>query len=220
MRILILGSTKGLGKEITLQCRNKDWNTIEVGSSISDGKKGNRTFLNCDLTSPESVELLADKLKKLGQIDQFYWVSGRLLKGSLVGHDSAEISRTIDVNFRNAIPIVHVVWKQMQESTRQVKIVTIASSSGKKSRPDEAVYVATKFAQVGFTQSLGLENKNDNLKISLVLPGGMKTQLWDRNPTVEYDGFLEPSKVADKIMSFVANQQENYAELEIPRGSL
>lgn len=108
----------------------------------------------------------------------------------------------------------------MQDSAAQSNIITIASSSGKKARFDEAVYVATKFAQVGFTQSLGLENKNKNLKVSLILPGGMKTQLWDRNPTNDFGSFLDPSKVAEKIMSFVANQQENYAELEIPRGSL
>jgi short-subunit dehydrogenase len=220
MNTLILGATKGLGKAIALRCRHKSWNTIEVGSSITDAKKRNRTFLNCDLSSSESVDLLIKKLKKQGPVDQLFWVAGRLLKGSLMDHDSAEISRTIDINFRNAIPVVHWVWKQMQESISPSKIITIASSSGKKPRSDEAVYVATKFAQVGFMQSLGLENKNDNMKISLILPGGMKTQLWDRNPTEEYDSFLDPCKVAEKIMFFVEKQQENYAELEIPRGSL
>ena len=220
MNTLILGSTKGLGKKIAQQCRNKGWHTIEVGSSIVDAQNDNRTFLNCDLSSPESVELLVEKLKELGPINQLFWVAGRLLKGDFKDQDSAEISRTIDINFRNAIPIVHFVWKQMQDSAAQSNIITIASSSGKKARIDEAVYVATKFAQIGFMQSLGLENKNKNLKVSLILPGGMKTQLWDRNPTNDYDSFLDPSRVAEKIMSFVANQQENYAELEIPRGSL
>jgi 3-oxoacyl-[acyl-carrier protein] reductase len=220
VKILILGATKGLGKEIALECQKKDWNTIEVGSSITDEKIGNRTLLNCDLRSPESVALLIDKLKKLGPIDQFFWVAGRLLKGDFIDQDSPEIYRTIDINFRNAVPIVHFVWTQLQESMVKSNIVAIASSSGKKPRFDEAVYVATKFAQVGFMQSLGLENKNENLKISLILPGGMKTQLWDRNPTKDYASFLDPSKVASKIMSFVSSQQENYAELEIPRGSL
>ncbi len=220
MNTLILGSTKGLGKEIALQCRNKGWHTVEVGSSIADAQNDNRTFLNCDLTSAESVELLIEKLKNLEPINQLYWVAGVLLKGEFLDQDSAEIFRTIDVNFRNAIPIVHFVWKQMQDSAALSNIIAIASSSGKKARFDEAVYVATKFAQVGFMQSLGLENKNENLKICLVLPGGMKTQLWDRIPTNDYDSFLDPSRVANKIMSFVANQQESYAELEIPRGSL
>lgn len=220
MNTLILGSTKGLGKEIALECQKKGWNTIEVGSSITDGKKENRTFLNCDLNSPESVALFIEKLRELGPINQLFWVAGRLLKGDFKDQESSEIYRTIDINFRNAVPIVHFVWKQMQESMDKLNIVAISSSSGRKPRFDEAVYVATKFAQVGFMQSLGLENKNENLKICLILPGGMKTQLWDRNPTKDYDSFLDPSKVANKIMSFVSNQQENYVELEIPRCSL
>ena len=48
----------------------------------------------------------------------------------------------------------------------------------------------------------------------------MKTQLWDKNPTNDYDSFLDPEKVAAKIMAFISDQKEKYAELEIPRGSL
>ena len=220
MNILILGSTKGLGKEISQECQKKGWKTIEVGSSITDGKKENRTFLNCDLNSPESVALLIEKLEELGPINQFFWVAGRILKGDFKDQGSSEIYRTLDINFRNAVPIVHMVWKQMQNSMGRSNIVAISSSSGIKPRFDEAVYVATKFAQVGFMRSLGLENKNKNLKICLILPGGMKTQLWNQYPTSDYDSFLDPSKVANKIMSFVSNQQESYAELKIPRGSL
>ena len=220
MKSLILGATKGLGKEIASECLKKGWNTIEIGSSTHDKLHENRTFLNCDLSSTESVASLIEKLNELGPINHFFWVAGRVLKGDFKEQSPAEIYQTIDVNFRNAVPIVHFTWQQMQNSAEKSSITIISSSSGKKPRYDEAVYVSTKFAQVGFAQSLGLENKNNNLKICLVLPGGMKTQLWDRNPTNDYESFLDPSKVASKIVSFVIDQHEGYAELEIPRGSL
>ena len=217
---LILGATKGLGKEIALECLNRGDNTIEVGSSVRDETRTNRIFLHCDLTSTESVSLLIKKLSELQPINQFFWFSGQLLKGNFKDHNSNETSKIIDINFRNVIPIIHFIWNQMQETTEPSCMVVVSSSSGKKARFDEAIYASTKFAQVGFIKSLGLENKNDYLKICLVLPGGMKTQLWDKSPNKDYENFMEPSKVAKKIISFISEQKHGYAELEIPRGSL
>ena len=98
--------------------------------------------------------------------------------------------------------------------------VVISSSSGVKPRSDEAIYVATKHAQVGFARSLGMENQNPNIKVSLFMPGGMQTPFWDKNPTPDYDSFLDPQKVAGKIMSTINEQGDLFKETEIPRGSL
>lgn len=219
MNTLILGATKGLGKAIAAECANMNWRTIEVGSSIQDAEESARTRLRCDLSSPASVKELVKRLSTR-PLDCVFWVAGRLIKGDFSAQPEAEILQTIDVNFRNAIPIIKHAWNRMRTNPAPSKIVVIASSSGVKARCDEAIYVSTKFAQVGFTRSLGLENQNPNLKISLILPGGMKTRFYERIPDHNLDSFLEPNKVARKIMTFILEQQDTYAELPIPRGSL
>jgi len=217
---LILGSTKGLGKEITSLCIKKNWNTVEIGSSISDAIDGKRNYLNCDLSSEDSVFNLIKKLESVPEIDYFFWIAGRIIKGDFSLQQPNDILNTIDINFRNAVPLVQYIWKRMQSTKEPSNIIAISSSSGLKPRPDEAIYAATKFAQVGFIKNLGLENKNPNLKILLVLPGGMKTSLWDKIPTPDYNSFLNPTHVADKIMDSILSQTGNYSELSIPRGSL
>ncbi|MBN2416336.1 SDR family oxidoreductase [bacterium] len=220
MTILILGATRGLGREIARICRRDGHDTIETGSSLENGREGRRTFLNVDLSSSTSVSALMAQLDALPPVDQFYWVAGRLLKGDFAVQEERAILETMDINVRNVLPLVHYLWQRMGSADSLRRIVAVASSSGKKARSDEAVYAASKFAQVGLIRSLGLENRSDNLKITLVLPGGMKTGLWDRFPNPEYGTFMDPAKVAERIVAFVNAQQERFAELDIPRGSL
>ncbi|MCP4181683.1 MAG: SDR family oxidoreductase [bacterium] len=220
MNALILGATKGLGKEITFECLNRGLKTIELGSSIDKNTiKENREFIHCDLLSTESVNDTIQKLNNIETIDYFFWVAGRILKGKFSDYNIQEIFDTIDVNFRNAIPLIHYVWNRMQHSKRKSKFIAIASSAGKKAKPEESIYVATKFAQVGFVRSLGMATEN-KVKVSLILPGGMKTQLWDNFPTKDYNSFNAPSKVTKKIFNLINEQESKYDEFEIPRGSV
>jgi NAD(P)-dependent dehydrogenase (short-subunit alcohol dehydrogenase family) len=231
---LILGATKGLGKEIADDCHRRGWNTIEIGSSNQDAVDGNRRQIKCDLADLNSVQrlvtdiesLLPDKhFPVLPKFNRFFWVAGTLLKGDFDEQLDEDIIKTVDVNFRNPILIAHAAWKVLKQSEGPSSFVTIASSSGKKYSSDEAVYAATKFAQVGLIGSLGMENINPNLRVITVLPGGMKTPFWNQNPTIDTESFLDPKKVAihimDKILEFDQEpHQQQIIELEIPRGSL
>jgi short-subunit dehydrogenase len=219
---LTLGATSGLGQQISRLCLEDEYHVVEVGSSIRKLETTAQiTEIPCDLKNIESVQKLLNTLEsKKIFIDRFFWVAGQLIKGEFANQGDEEILNTIDVNFRNSVLIAHYVWKQMQVAQTKCDFVVIASSSGIKPRSDEAIYVATKHAQVGFTQSLGLENKNPNVKVSLFLPGGMQTPFWDKNPTPHYNTFLDPKKVAEKIISSITLQEDSFQQIEIPRGSL
>ncbi len=219
---LILGGTSGLGKEIAELCKINGDKVIVLGSSITKQyKRDDITYSPCDLRTMLSVNQLLNRLRfdEFGIINRFFWVAGRLLKGDLsqqYDHDALEV---IDVNFRNSILVAKQIWGQMQVAKFESKFVVISSSSGVKARTDEAIYVATKHAQVGFTRSLGLENKNPNLKVSLFMPGGMKTPFWDKNPQVDYNSFLDPVEVARRVFNNITLQSDSYMEVEIPRHS-
>jgi 3-oxoacyl-[acyl-carrier protein] reductase len=56
-------------------------------------------------------------------------------------------------------------------------IINIASMAGVMGFPNEAVYCATKFAQIGFTQALDRELRPRGIKVGAICPGGVKTEL-------------------------------------------
>jgi 3-oxoacyl-[acyl-carrier protein] reductase len=221
---LILGGTKGLGKKISLLHQTRGDKVYEVGRSADNRNNTdtlNQLFLG--LNTVEQVLHFITGLDDLPPIDQFYWVAGRLLKGNLHEQTDADVITTVDVNFRNAVLIARGVWRRMMKDLDVPRtFCVVASSSGLKPRADEAIYVATKHAQVGFARSLGLESQrlNSGVKVSLIIPGGMQTPFWEKYPTPDFATFLDPAKVAAKIVETVAAQTDPFLELEIPRGSL
>jgi NAD(P)-dependent dehydrogenase (short-subunit alcohol dehydrogenase family) len=220
--VLILGGTKGLGEQISTLHQALRHHVYVVGSS-ADPDKSNEfvTEMKCDLTDESRMMDFIDQVARLPLINYFYWVAGWLLKGDLHKQTTLQILKAVDINFRNSVPIAAAAWGHMRKDpTRTCYFCVVSSSSGTTPRADEAIYAAAKHAQVGFTRSLGLENLTPQIRVSLVMPGGMKTGLWDRNPNDDFDSFMDPSKVAEKIVDFVLAQQVPYDELKIPRGSL
>lgn len=209
-----------MGAKITELCRQRGDYTIEISRSVMDSKTENRQVHKCNLSNLMMVMNCIERLKNDGPVDNFFWVAGEFLRGEFRSQDKKDIIRMVDVNFRNALFIAHEVWQQFQYAGSPKNFVTIASVSGIKASSGEALYDATKHAQVGFTRSLGVENKDPNIHVSLFLPSSMKTDMWKKYNHPNFDSFLEPEKVAAKIMETVDNQKELYTELVIPRGSL
>lgn len=220
---LVLGGTKGLGKEIALRCVFEGDDVIVTGSSFSkEYTEDGITYIPCDLSSMLSVNNFLAYFRKqhTAPIKRFFWCAGRLIKGDFGEQSDNDILTAIDINFRNPSVVAKAVWQNMQKSKEGCQFVVVSSSSGTKARKDEAVYVATKHAQVGFAKSLGMENNNPNVHVALVMPGGMKTSFWDKNPSPDYDSFLNPKHVAQNIVTRAMFQDEFYDEYDIPRGSL
>lgn len=79
-------------------------------------------------------------------------------------------------------------------------IINISSMAGVMGFPNEAVYCATKFAQIGFTQALDRELRPRGIKVGAICPGGVKTELalgWGRTEeSVAQSAMLEAEDVA------------------------
>ena len=83
-------------------------------------------------------------------------------------------------------------------------ILMLSSMAGKYGFPGEAVYCATKFAQVGFAQALDKELRPHGIKVGAICPGGTKTEFaLGRGRTEEgvaQSEMLEPSDVAAAVL--------------------
>lgn len=228
---LVLGAGSGLGREIVRVCHARGWRAIAVGSSLPDsgGAMDDIVRFRCDLARADDVEVLQRKLgrafsddKNLSDLTHVFWVAGTWWKGTFAEQRAQSVERLIDVNLRNPLRILHELWRVMVDTARPGHprtFTAIASTSGVRARPHEAVYAATKYAQVGFMRSLGQENTNPHARVALFLPGGMRTHLFDRGgPKPDaYDTFMDPAKVAVHIVTRVAGQTASYFEETIER---
>ena len=224
-KALILGGSSGLGLEIAKYCllESRAREILTASSSNTDRHEGNVRTIYCDLRIRECVDSLAYRINNdpgMAGIDLFFWIAGQLTRRDFADLRAEQVREMLDVNLSGPLVIANAAWKQMQMSPRPTHFVVISSSSGIKARPQESVYVAAKHGQVGFARSLALENKDRNLRILLVMPGGMRTPFWSAAQPADFDSFLDPEKVACKIIETIDSQVEPFAELSIPRGSL
>src|ERR1700731_5287427 len=87
---------------------------------------------------------------------------------------------------------------------KQGTILTISSMAGIYGFGGEAVYCATKFAQVGFAQALDKELRVNGIKVGVICPGGVKTEFaLGRGRTqegVSNSDMLEPEHVAGAVL--------------------
>lgn len=218
---IIIGGTKGLGYEIAQQLRSQGEETFVAGRTYDKDQHGEGRVL--DLANDEDVDSFARLIREEIAVDglkRFFWVAGYGYLGDFSKQDDAK--QMAETNFSNVVPIAQAAWQKMINSDEKTHFVVISSTTGFKPRNNEAVYAATKHAQVGFTRSLGLESERleSNLKVSLFLPGGMQTAFWEGNEPDVFNEFNDPAKVAKKICDSVAIQSDYFYEEVIERGTL
>ena len=122
---------------------------------------------------------------------------------NLIDTSAEEYDDLMDTNVRSTFLFTrHTVPVMLQQ--KQGTILLISSMAGIYGFAGEAVYCATKFAQVGFAQALDKELRPQGIKVGVICPGGVKTEFaLGRGRTAESVGqsaMLEPEDVASAVL--------------------
>jgi NADP-dependent 3-hydroxy acid dehydrogenase YdfG len=131
-----------------------------------------------------------------------------------LGRDDVE--EIVDVNVKGTIYAVRAALPHLIASG-EADIVTLASEAGRRGLPYEAVYCASKFAQVGLTRALDHELRERGVRCTNVCPGGVATEFAmgrGRTPDMpELAGMMSAEDVAEVVL-FVLTRPRNHRILE------
>ena len=121
----------------------------------------------------------------------------------LVDTSSDEYDELMDTNVRSTFLFTrHAVPVMLRQ--REGTILMISSMAGVYGFANQAVYCATKFAQVGFSQALDRELRPHGIKVGVICPGGVKTEFaLGRGRTAESvaaSEMLDPEDVASAVL--------------------
>jgi short-subunit dehydrogenase len=88
---------------------------------------------------------------------------------------------------------------------RSGHIVKIASTASTRAWANAAAYHASKWGLVGFGRALGVEGRPDNIRVTTIIPGGMRTHFFDRFvdqgiPMPDERNLQDPANVAEVIV--------------------
>jgi NADP-dependent 3-hydroxy acid dehydrogenase YdfG len=171
----------------------------------------------CDVRRPEDLEALAaEAVERFGGIDILVANAGVGAYGPFLDLPADQLEEMIDVNVKGTLYAVRAALPHLLESDA-ADIVTLASEAGRRGLPLEAVYCASKFAQVGFTRALDHELREQGVRCSNVCPGGVATDFaMGRGRTPDMPalaGMMTPENVAEVVL-FVITRPRNHRILE------
>jgi 3-oxoacyl-[acyl-carrier protein] reductase len=134
---------------------------------------------------------------QLGHIDVLVNSAGVLWTGRFADEDFASMAAVIDTNVAGVLHATRAVLPSMLARARGV-IINVASGAGLNGFEELAVYCASKFAVVGFTESLDLEVRDRGIRVYAICPGSVQTDML-RQYSTEARG-MPPEVVAERIV--------------------
>lgn len=211
-KALITGASRGMGAAIAERLASKgikifltarDETSLKRLTSNLSGNGADIDFAHADLADDSQLDrMFAGGLEFLGGIDILINNAGIGINGNVAGMEVADWDRMYAVNLRAAFLLSRLAAREMMRQ-KSGYIINIGSGASQTPIAGYAGYCATKYGLLGFSESLGLELREQNIKVSIILPGSTATHFGGGSPQDKMTlkpGILRPEDVADSVL--------------------
>ncbi|HJQ77320.1 MAG TPA: SDR family oxidoreductase [Acidimicrobiia bacterium] len=215
---LITGASRGIGEATARALQELGVNLALASRSGEDLGLDGALAMSVDVRRPSDLGAIVEAaVDRFGRLDILVVNAGVGSYGPFLELPADELEEMIDINVKGAIYSIRAALPHLLRSDA-ADIVTIASEAGRRGLPLEAVYCASKFAQIGLTRSLDHELREQGVRCTNVAPGGVATNFAmgrGRSPDMpELEGMMDPQDVADAVV-YVLTRPRNHRILEI-----
>jgi NADP-dependent 3-hydroxy acid dehydrogenase YdfG len=175
-------TAKALAREgyaVVLGARREERITQFAEEIMSAG--GKALAIPTDVADPSSAAALIERSKdEFGSLDVLVNNAGVMLLGPILGADIEHWQRMVNVNLLGLLYCTHAALPIMQEQGHG-HIVNVSSVAGRVARFGSGVYNATKWGVGAFSESLRQEGSNFGVRVTIVEPGFVDTELQGHN---------------------------------------
>lgn len=199
----ITGSSTGFGRELAQQSLERGYKVIATARNPETIKdlthkypEAARSF-HLDVTNPEDIKSSVDKaIKDFGAIDILANNAGYGLGGGIEEPSEEQIYRQYETNLFGVIRMMRAVLPLMRKR-KSGHILNISSVVGIRALPSAGYYSSTKFAIEALSEALAQEIEHLGVKVTLVEPGGFRTDFAGRS-------FVQP---ANRIEEYITSER-------------
>ncbi len=201
---LVTGASRGIGRAVAQMLAAVGVGLGLASRSGDDLGLDNVVARPCDVRNPADVEaIVGETIDRFGRLDILVANAGVGAYGPFLELSPEHLEEMIDVNVKGTLYAVRAALPHLLESG-EADLVTIASEAGRRGLPLEAVYCASKFAQVGFTRALDHELRERGVRCTNICPGGVATDFaMGRGRTAEMPeltGMMNAEDVAEVVL--------------------
>jgi NADP-dependent 3-hydroxy acid dehydrogenase YdfG len=235
---LVTGASSGIGEatalvlaasgaSVALVARRRD--RLQDLASRIEGAGGTALVLEADVTDQQQAQdAVTQTVERLGRLDLLVNNAGVMLLGPAEHAPVEEWQRMVELNVLGLMYCAHAAVPHLlaaaQDGPRQVAdMVNVSSVAGRVARAGSGVYNATKSGVGAFSESLRQELTKRHVRVSLVEPGAVETELAGHNRPEVLEGLrtrfagmerLQSQDVADAI-AYVVTRPRHVAINEL-----
>ena len=177
------------GAAVALGARRED--RIEALRERIEADGGRALAARVDVTDEQDAHaFVRGAHSELGGLDVLVNNAGVMLLGPIEGADTDQWRQMVDVNVLGLLYCTQAALPLMREGGGG-HIVNLSSVAGRVGNPGTAVYNATKWAVVGFSEALRKEGGASNIRVTCVEPGYVRTELQGHNEDPAVRGAIE-----------------------------
>jgi NADP-dependent 3-hydroxy acid dehydrogenase YdfG len=171
---VITGASRGIGAAVARMLNARG---VKLGLASRSGDDLGLTDVvaePCDVRDLDALTHLCDATARaFGGIDILVANAGVGAYGPFLELSREHLDEMVDVNLKGTLYAIRAALPHMLG--REGDVITLASEAGRRGLPNEAVYCASKFGQVGFTRALDHELREQGIRCTNICPGGVAT---------------------------------------------
>jgi NAD(P)-dependent dehydrogenase (short-subunit alcohol dehydrogenase family) len=206
--VLITGSSTGIGNAAAKLFADKGWNVVATMRDVSaagDLAGRDKVLVNrLEVTDPASIDqAIRASIERFGKLDAVINNAGYGQYGIFETIPQENIQSNFDVNVFGVMNVIRAILPVFRKQ-KEGLILNVGSCGGLVGLPSTSIYLSTKFALEGFTESLSYELASQNIVVKIVEPGGVDTAFHARASKLNteaggidsYGPFLERANAA------------------------
>jgi 3-oxoacyl-[acyl-carrier protein] reductase len=212
--VIVTGGSKGIGRILALRLANEKANVIITGrdNEALDNTKNeiaavnkNVLAINADVSDHNDVKKVVNEtVKKFGDIHYLVNNAGNLKHSTLEDFKVDDWKKVIETNLFGPMMMCKEVLPYMKKlsGTTGATIVNIASTSGRRGYERGTAYSSSKFALIGFSESLFKEVRQYNIRVCIIYPSAVDTDVKEESSLEEIGKgvYMRAEDVADSIL--------------------
>jgi NAD(P)-dependent dehydrogenase (short-subunit alcohol dehydrogenase family) len=186
---IVTGGARGIGRGIAYELAKEGVRiaiadlpavSAERDETIAGIKQlgGEAIAIDCDVRDWTQVQsMVSAAISSFGQIDILVNNAGVIRIGPAMAVSEEDFDLVMDVNVKGTFLCTKAIIPHMA-GRRSGRIVNLSSIAGKRGRPFASVYCTSKWAVIGFTQSMAHELAPSNINVNALCPGEVDTHMW------------------------------------------
>jgi len=178
---VVTGAGRGIGRAIAIELGRLGANVVLTARSRTELENtaasiaAKASVIPADVRRKDELERLFEHVGSVfGPVDVLVNAAGLGIFGPVVDFKDEDFATIIETNLRGIFFACRLVLPAMIER-KQGHIINIASIAGKVGSANRAVYCASKFGVIGFTESLAEEVRQYGVRVSVICPGSTDT---------------------------------------------